>query len=111
MEIKRINIENELMDTIVKRLFYPIKDVSIFDDNTKLPIEKEEVEKFATEWNKIPETTSATLPYFSLTSDNSNNELQIYIQAYDENFNVTINDISLRTSRYIRYGEKYNFEN
>ena len=110
MEIDRIKINDYLMDSIVDSLFNPlesVEDLIGFD----LPISKESIDKFILEWNKLPERIGSELPYISFISDNSNNDLRVYIQAHSEDYKVNINNVRLRTMRYIKIGNFYSFDN
>ena len=98
------------MDYIVDSLFNPlesVEDLIGFD----LPISKESIDKFILEWNKLPERIGSELPYISFISDNSNNDLRVYIQAHSEDYKVNINNVRLRTMRYIKIGNFYSFDN
>ena len=110
MEIDRIKINDYLMDSIVDSLFNPlesVEDLIGFD----LPISEESIDKFILEWNKLPERIGSELPYISFISDNSNNDLRVYIQAHSEDYKVNINNVRLRTMRYIKIGNFYSFDN
>jgi len=110
MEIDRIKINDDLMDSIVDSLFNPLETVEDLI-GFYLPISKESIDKFILKWNKLPERIGGELPYISFISDNANNDLRIYIQSHSEDYKVNINNVTLRTRRYIKIGNFYSFDN
>lgn len=110
MEIDRIKINDGLMDSIVDSLFNPLESVEDLI-GYYLPISKESIDKFILEWDKLPERIGGELPYISFISDNANNDLRVYIQSHSEDYKVNINNVRLRTRRYLKIGSFYSFDN
>lgn len=112
MEIAKVKINTELMVELCDTLF------SIYDEKkqsyskTVLPINTELVDMFFEEYEKYFDfRLGNTRPYISLISDNTSNELQIYIIRCDDSKIVTISDIGLKTIYFHKYDDKYNFIN
>ena len=115
MEIAKIKIKNDLMDEICNSLFSKFEEIKQPYSKTLLPINSEIVDVFFGEYHKYFDFRlgkSCSYPYISLISDNSSNELQIYIKSCDaESKTVTVSDIGLKTRYFHKYDDKYNFTN
>lgn len=129
-EFKRIKITEELMSALVLCFFDSIRinnermkknmqidmisahntrEIPPFtcQVNAKFDINKEEIIKYFDLWNK-PMNIG---PYVSLISNNSINDLQVYITGYDVEQGCTVNDLHLKTKWYEVIDGKYSFTN
>ena len=131
MKIKEIKISDELMGGLVLMFFkteeinnkrreqniinqikfsswgidIPMLTTSI---KQKINISEEDVIKSFDLWNKRMDGDK--VPYFSLISDNSTNDLQVYLNSYDGE-QVTTEDLSSKSKSCYMVDDKYTFIN
>lgn len=139
MQIKKIKIQDTLMDAIVGKLFIqevinrrrtlenaensfryhacdwrshqiPILEVTV---NAKLDISEEDLRKYEHEDNKLlPNVNNYNnYPYFSIVSDNAKNDLQVYLVGHPDENGVTCENIRSRSYYYTERNGKYTFFN
>lgn len=74
----------------------------------KIDITEEDAIKSFDLWNE--RMINNKLPYFSLISDNSTNDLQVYLNSYDGE-QVTTEDLSSKSKSCYMVDDKYTFIN
>lgn len=134
MKIKEIKISDELMGGLVLMFFkteeinnkrreqniinqmkfssWGIESIDIPMLTTsikqKINISEEDAIKSFDLWNE--RMINNKLSYFSLISDNSTNDLQVYLNSYDGE-QVTTEDLSSKSKSYYMVDDKYTFIN
>ena len=133
--INTIKIPNELMDILILK-FFKVDEINRERDimnafkeywwqsdiphfsvsvKSKLDIPEKDIKKYFKKWNEFVKFNfMAKPPYFSLISDNSENDLQIFVNSWNDEEGVTCEDISCYSNYFLadyRKKKKYTFYN